>query len=139
MNIQLHVDEIVLDGIELQESQLFDLKLALERQLASRFESSTSQSFTSIEQESLILEAGLSSKPTYLAAQLAGTIHHATLPLRPASQVESSALPPRPVSQAESSAFPPRPAPGRGGQGVRGQSLNAASSIHSPQQSGGRP
>jgi hypothetical protein len=81
MNVQIDVGEIVIDGVSISEPQLFELRLALEKQLSERFESSGSADFTAFEHPNVVIQAGQGGTPQQLATQIATSIQGtATVP-----------------------------------------------------------
>ncbi|MEI8211045.1 MAG: hypothetical protein WCI02_02775 [Planctomycetota bacterium] len=74
MNVQIDVGEIVIDGVSISEPQLFELRLALERQLTERFESLGTAGLSVVEHPRVVIQAGLGGSPVQLATQIATSI-----------------------------------------------------------------
>ena len=82
MNVQIDVGEIVIDGVSISEPQLFELRLALERQLTERFESLGGSSIHAYTHQNTVVHSGTGGTTQQLATQVASSIHEAAI-LRP--------------------------------------------------------
>lgn len=105
MKVQIDVGEIVLDGVNLSEPQLFELRLALERQLSERFGSMGNAGFRNLEHAKVVIPSGLGVTPGQLATQIATSLQGTT-------------------TSAHSSS--PSPRSGERGQGGEGQTHSQA-------------
>lgn len=74
MNVHIDVGEIVIDGVSISEPQLFELRLAVERQLSERLQSLGTAGLSAIEHPKVVIQAALGGAPQQLATQIATSI-----------------------------------------------------------------
>jgi hypothetical protein len=81
MNINIDIGEIIIDGVNLSESQTFDLRLALERELSGdRMQSISQNQQPSVQVDKTSFDMRHSSSPQQLATGIASSIIRATEP-----------------------------------------------------------
>jgi hypothetical protein len=75
MNIQIDVGEIIIDGVKISESQFFDLRLALERELSGdRMQTISHNQQPSIQVDRTSCDMRPNSSPQQLASGIASSI-----------------------------------------------------------------